>query len=51
MKLSEFIEKYGYTKAQWMECVNELCSHGIARGVFKDFNLLALVSKWLTENC
>lgn len=45
--LEEFIEHYGYSIEEWDKCVGELCSKGVGKGVYQDYNLLQLVISWL----
>lgn len=41
--IKQICEENGYTKKEWNEVVEMLCSKGIANGVYQDYGLLALV--------
>ena len=45
--LREYIKSYGYTEKEWDETVEMLCSKGVGKGVYQDYNLLQLVISWL----
>lgn len=45
--LAEFIELNGYTAKEWDDTVGMLCSKGVAKGCYQDYNLLQLVISWL----
>lgn len=49
MTLIEYIEKMGYTKEEWQKTADELCTNGVGKGCYQDYNLLTLVMGYLYD--
>ena len=46
--IKEICEENGYTKKEWNEAIEMLCSKGIANGVYQDYHLLAIILDSIT---
>lgn len=47
--IKDICDEYGCSLKQWRECVDMLCSKGIANGVYQDYALLSVVVERLYQ--